>query len=132
METAPTIPTTVLILKADQLYAETLRQFTRQVFPTAAVQVAATVGAATKLLTAHRIDLLISGLAAEIEGDVLDLLLRYTRHPGGPRHVLIVTSRRAGHILLALRRLAVGGIFNPSTESPEAFMFALRTVASGA
>lgn len=123
---------TVLILKADQLYADLLRQHVQHEFPHARITLVTSVDAAATVLAAGSPDLLVTGLGATAEGDVLDLLAR--RHPRhlGARHVLVVTTRREYRLLAALKSLAVTGVFDTASEAPGQFSVALRSTAAGA
>jgi DNA-binding NarL/FixJ family response regulator len=122
---------TVLILRSDRLYAELLRQAVLQVFPRAQVRITANVDAAHAVLGAERIDLLITGVGASGEGDVLDLLLRRTAQSFPAPRVLVATASCEYRILAALRSLSVHGVFDSATESMEEFLTALRAVADG-
>ena len=132
MESVDTPPVRcVLILKADRLYAEALRQYTLHVFPAARVLVACSFESAKSLLTTEPVDFFVTGVGASLENDVLDLLAQRTgRSPHIPR-VLVVTVRREYHVLAALRGLAIDGLFDSATERPGEFVTALRTIATG-
>jgi DNA-binding NarL/FixJ family response regulator len=121
----------VLILKADRLYAEALRQYTLHVFPDARVLVASTVESAREILTNEPIDLFVTGVGASLDSDVLDVLAQETRDPHRLRHVLVVTVRREYRVLAALRGLAIDGVFDSATERPGEFVTALRAIATG-
>lgn len=122
----------VLILKADRLYAEALRQQTLRVFPRARVPIALTVEAAKTALAAGEVDVFVTGVGASFESDVLDLLGGFTRQSSDhiPR-VLVVTVRREFRVLATLRTLGVDGVFDSATESPDAFITALKTITTG-
>jgi DNA-binding NarL/FixJ family response regulator len=120
----------VMILKADRLYSEVLRQFTLRVFPRAQVRLVATVEAAATTFAREKVDLFITGLGASLEGDVLELLGSAVLRSRAPR-VIVVTARREYRVLAALRTLAVHGVFDTSTEPPEDFMTALVAVTAG-
>lgn len=127
METHPT----VIILKADQLYAATLRAHVEAVLPGARITVAPHVTAARALLDRAPVDLLLGSLGEGPEGDALDLLAQSTRAPRRARRVLVVTLRCAYRTLSALRTLAVEGVFDAATEEPGAFRPALERVLTG-
>ncbi|MBM3843354.1 MAG: response regulator transcription factor [Verrucomicrobia bacterium] len=127
METHPT----VIILKADQLYAATLRAHVEAVLPGARITVAPHVAAARALLDRAPVDLLLGSLGEGPEGDALDLLAQSTRAPRRARRVLVVTLRCAYRTLSALRTLAVEGVFDAATEEPGAFRLALKRVLAG-
>src|SRR5688572_5469816 len=119
MDSTPT-PTIrcVLILKADRLYAEALRQYTLHVFPAARVLVAWSVESAKTLLAVEPVDLFVTGAGATLESDVLDLLAQQTSKPSRIQHVLVVTVRREYRVLAALRGLAIDGVFDSASEKP--------------
>jgi DNA-binding NarL/FixJ family response regulator len=121
----------VLILKADRLYAEALRQYTLHVFPAARVLVAWSVESARAILTSEPIDLFVTGVGASLDTDVLDVLAQQTQDPHHTRHVLVVTVRREYRVLAALRSLAIDGVFDSATERPGEFVTALRAIAAG-
>lgn len=133
MESTTTPPIQcVLILKADRLYAEALRQYTLHVFPSAQVQVAWSVETARPILAKEPIDLFVTGVGATLESDVLDLLAQGVAHASRVRRVLVVTVRREYRVLAALRGLAVDGVFDSATERPGEFVTALRAISDGA
>jgi DNA-binding NarL/FixJ family response regulator len=121
----------VLILKADRLYAEALRQYTLHVFPAARVLVAWSVESARTLLSTEPVDIFVTGAGASMESDVLDLLAQRTAHPQCTQRVLVVTVRREYRVLAALRGLAIDGVFDSSNERPGEFVTALRAVSTG-
>ncbi len=127
METHPT----VVILKADQLYAATLRAHVDAVLPGARITVAPTVAAARTLLERAPVDLLLGSLGEGPEGDALDLLAQSTRAPRRARRVMVVALRCPYRTLSALRTLAVEGEFDAVTEESEAFRPALERVLAG-
>lgn len=128
--TTPSIDS-VLILKADRIYAEALRQYTLHVFPSARVQVAWCIESARKILAEEKVDIFVTGVCASLESDVLDLLAqRPVPHPRNQR-VLVVTIRREYRILSALRGLAIDGVFDSSSEPPVDFGKALQAIAQG-
>jgi DNA-binding NarL/FixJ family response regulator len=121
----------VLILKADRIYAEALRQYTLHVFPSARVLVAWSVTAARTILTTEPVDFFVTGAGATLESDVLDLLAQRSTKPLRVQHVLVVTVRREYRVLAALRGLAIDGVFDSASELPGAFVTALRTISNG-
>lgn len=131
---APDFPyiSCVLILKADRLHAEALRQYTLRVFPRARVIVALSLELARTALAAHDIDVFVTGAGASLESDVLDLLAQCANNPSShyPR-VLVVTVRREYRMLAALRALSVDGVFDSAIEPPDQFMTALQAIANG-
>ncbi|MGH7959080.1 MAG: response regulator transcription factor [Opitutaceae bacterium] len=133
MESTHTSPIRcVLILKADRLYAEALRQYTLHVLPAARVLVAWSVESAKTLLTTEPVGLFVTGVGATLESDVLDLLAQQTgRSSSRSRRVLVVTVRREYRVLAALRGLAIDGVFDSATERPGEFVTALRAICKG-
>jgi DNA-binding NarL/FixJ family response regulator len=129
----PTLPPVrcVLILKADRLYAEALRQYTLHVFPAAIVHVAWSVESARSILATESVDIFVTGVGASLESDVLDLLAERSIPPPRDQRVLVVTVRREYHVLAALRGLAIDGVFDSATEPPAEFVNALKTISSG-
>lgn len=132
MKTSPSPdPYSVLILKADRLYAETLRKLARAVLPQASIQTVSTVADAAAALAARRIDLLITGVGASLAGDVFDLLPTGVEASARVERVLVVTTNREHRQLTALRRLPIQGVFDSGTEPFDQFKVALRLVAGG-
>jgi DNA-binding NarL/FixJ family response regulator len=121
----------LVILKADRLHAELLRDHSVRVFPHANISIVGSVEAAAIALTTEAVDLLVTGLGASVEGDVLDLLARCANHPSRPRRVLVVTGCREHRYLAALRTLAVDGVFDCVEEEAQQLSFALRQVGNG-
>jgi DNA-binding NarL/FixJ family response regulator len=122
----------VVILKADRVYAECVRQLALRVFPAARIEIATSVPMAAPLLAAAPIDLFVTGIGVSIDGDVLDLLSRYRQPQPSGRRVLVVSARRDYRELAALRTLAVEGVFDSATEPAEQLTFAMKAVATGA
>ena len=121
----------VLVLKSDRLYAEVVRQFTLRVFPGARVRLAASVDAAAEALAREPVDLLITGVGPNLEGDALELLAPDSVHRTRFSRVLVVTGHRDYRLLIALRELDVDGGFDAAGEEPENLLVALRALASG-
>ena len=124
-------PYSVLILKADKLYAESLRKLIRTVLPQASIQTASTVASAAAVLTAKRIDLLITGVGASLDGDVFDILPTGSESPSRVERVLVITTNHEHRQLTALRHLPIQGVFDSASEPTEQFKVALRLVAGG-
>ncbi len=120
-----------MILKADRLYAELLRQYILREYPRARVNLVTSVEAAAVACAAGPIGLLVTGVGGSAEGDVLDFLARVTGQETSPRRVIVVTVRREFRLFSALRTLDVDGVFDPATEPPEQFTAALRSVTGG-
>jgi DNA-binding NarL/FixJ family response regulator len=121
----------VLILKADRLYAEALRQYTLHVFPAARVLVAWSVESARTILISEPVDVFVTGFGATLESDVLDLLAQRCGPSPRTRRVLVVTVRREYRVLAALRGLAIDGVFDSATERPGEYVTALRAISTG-
>jgi DNA-binding NarL/FixJ family response regulator len=121
----------VLILKADRLYAEALRQYTVLVFPAARVLVAWSVESARTILNTEPVDFFVTGAGASLESDVLDLLAQRMNKVPRVQHVLVVTVRREYRVLAALRGLAIDGVFDSASEPPAEFVTALRAISAG-
>lgn len=121
----------VLILKADRLYAEALRQYTLHVFPAARVLVAWSVASAKTILGTEPVDFFVTGFGATLDSDVLDLLAERSSQPCRTQRVLVVTVRREYRVLAALRGLAIDGVFDSASERPGEFVTALRAIAKG-
>ncbi|MSU60246.1 MAG: response regulator transcription factor [Pedosphaera sp.] len=122
----------VLILKADRLYAEMLRQHIHHEFPAARITIVASVEAAARVLAAGPNDFLITGLGAPVDGDVLDLLVQHRQRRTGTRRVFVVTARREYRVLAALKSLSIEGVFDSAAEPPVRLAAALQVVARGA
>lgn len=122
----------VVILKADRLYADVLRQSVGRALPFAHTTITSSVIPAEAVLALEQTDLFITGLGEALEGDALDLIARCKRPPLRVRRVLVVTMRREYRALAALRTLPIDGAFDSAEETPAAFEAALRTVVTGA
>lgn len=121
----------VLILKADRIYAEALRQYTLHIFPHARVLVTWTVESARAILAAEHVDIFVTGVGASLDSDVLDLLAERSTPPRKDQRVLVVTVRREYRVLSALRGLAIDGVFDSATERPAEFVTALKAISVG-
>src|SRR5688572_5884629 len=104
---SPVIVRMVLILTADRLYAEVLRQAALQTFARADIKLTASVEDARTALAAQTVDLFITGIGAPHEDDVLDLILRQAADNSRHQRVLVVTATHDYRELTALRSLAV-------------------------
>jgi DNA-binding NarL/FixJ family response regulator len=122
---------TVLILKADRLCAETLRELTLQVLPASKIRLANSIPAAASILARESIDLLLTGTGTSLNGDVVDFLADCVTSPGRPRRILIVTAHDAQRVFGALRALPIQGVFDSAAEPPEQFTNALKAVVEG-
>ncbi len=121
----------VLILKADRLYAETLRRSVTTLAPTARIMIAHTVNAAAHALSRMNFDLVIAGLDPAMDGDILQFINDHSDGATEQRAFFIIGSQLEYRVLAALQSLPVRGIFDPSTDSPLEFDLALRTVVAG-
>lgn len=121
----------VLILKADRLYADVLRQLIIAVVPGAVVRHTASVANAAAIMSRQPQDLLVTGAGTSLEGDVLDLLSDCAGNHNRVRHVVVVTAHREERALAALRMLPIDGVFDSAIECSEQFKSALRIVLSG-
>ena len=119
---------TVLILRADRVYSDFLRQFTLREFPQARVIITHTVEAAAPALAAEAVDLFITGMGDSVEGDVLDLLVQRAAPPSRPTRVLVTTTGSEFRVLRGLRTLGVDGVFDSGADSTEGFLRALRAI----
>lgn len=123
--------TRVLILKADRIYAATLRQFAERALAPVQVTIAGSVAAASEILRKEVIDLFVTGLGDALEGDALDLIAECKRAPFRARKILVVTMRRDFRALAVLQSLAIDGILDSAVDPPSALMNAMQTVAGG-
>lgn len=123
---------TVVVLKADRIYAECVRQLALRVFPAARVEIATSVKAVTPLLAKGSVDLFVTGIGVSIDGDVLELLASYLRPPRtGTRRVLVMSAGRDYRELAALRALGIDGVFDSALEPTDGLMRAMKIVATG-
>jgi DNA-binding NarL/FixJ family response regulator len=121
----------ILILKSDRLYAEALKQYTLHVFPEARVKVTFTVEAARSVLKSEAVDILVTGVGASMDTDLLDLLAQRASDTTNATRVLVVTVRREYRVLAALRGIAIDGVFDSANERPAEYVTALHTIATG-
>jgi DNA-binding NarL/FixJ family response regulator len=132
MELTPhTTVSSVLIVKADRLYAEALRQLTLQIFPGAKIRLAASLCTASTALAMESVDLLVTGVGTSLGGDALDFIAACTGRNPRVRFLLVVTTHHDSRLLGALRALPVRGVFDSTTEPPEQFLAALGSIANG-
>lgn len=119
-----------VILKANRLYGDTLRQLTLRLFPFARVELTSSIAEASAVLDRESADLLLVGTQALPDGDTLDFISeRLARRPA-PR-VLVTAGHCENRVLAGLRSLSVHGVFDAATEEPREFLVALRSVAQG-
>ncbi|MBI4623592.1 MAG: response regulator transcription factor [Verrucomicrobia bacterium] len=129
--TAQPLVSSVLIVKADRLYAEALRQLARQIFPQARIKLAASLDSAGTALATENVDVLVTGVGTSLGGDALEFISTCTCRNSRARQVLVVTTHHDLRLLGALRALSVRGVFDSTTEPPEQFLTALGAVANG-
>jgi DNA-binding NarL/FixJ family response regulator len=133
MESSPlSHPRDVVILKADRLCADTLRQIVLRVFPSAHIRIVASVERLGRLLTTAPTDLLLAGTEPVRDGDLLDFLSTFSAHHHPARQVLVVASHCEDRVLAALRTLPVHGVFDSACDPPDQLLVALRMVVNGA
>jgi DNA-binding NarL/FixJ family response regulator len=121
----------VLILNADQLCAEILRQYVQRAFPHAQISLVGSVDAAAMALAATFFDLFVASAAVPLEGDILDLMSRCAADPSNATRLFVVTTRRDVRLLSTLRILHIDGVFDSADEAPAQLIVALKTVAQG-
>jgi DNA-binding NarL/FixJ family response regulator len=121
---------TIVILKADRLQADLLRQIVSSVIPNARCSVASKIEQARAMLE-HPVDLLVTGIGS-FDEDVLELIALSTRNPRRARAILVVTGSADARTLACLHRLPVSGVFDSSAEGSDQLRVALQTVLSGA
>ena len=121
----------MLILEADRLYANQLRQLTLSVLPKAIIRFAPSVAGAEHELVMGPVGLLITGAGPSMAYDVLDFLSTCAEEHWRVDRVLVVTSHREHRQLSVLRSLLVRGVFDSANESPDDFSAVLRIVAAG-
>lgn len=127
----PLLVQSVLIVKADQLYAEALRDLVLGVFPSAVVKLAHTIESASRAFADEVFDLLVTGLGPSLGGDMLDFILDCTDRPRHRPRVLVVTTHREPRVVSALRTLPIQGVFDATTDQRDKFRQAVVTVAGG-
>jgi two-component system nitrate/nitrite response regulator NarL len=120
----------VLILKADRLCADQLRQAALQVFPAASVKLVGCMRDGLSALAEAPFDLLLTGINLP-DGDVLDLLAPSSTRQRQFRWVMAVSGCKELRVLLSLRELSVDGFFDPLNEGLDQLCSALRSVATG-
>lgn len=121
----------IVILREDRFYAEAIGTIALSVFPGAKISVATNVLEATRILNRENSELLITGVAPSIEGDVVDLLMHWVARRPNSHRVMVITADRQYRMMDALRRLGITGVFDSSAERPGELSEALRIVGSG-
>lgn len=119
----------ITIFSADRLHAAILQRMAGAVFSGAEIQPLHLM--ADVLSGAHDKppELLIAGVNLS-GGDAIDLLTRFMASCSGAR-VFVVTGLKEIRPLAALRALPIVGIFDPMTDTPAQFEFALREIVAG-
>jgi DNA-binding NarL/FixJ family response regulator len=131
MELPATEARSVLILEADRLCAEALRNLTLTALPRANVTPAHSIEQAEAMLAAQPRDLLVTGTGASLAGDMLDFLARHTGDGRRIRQALVVTSHLEQRTISALRAMAVHGVFDSTSDRPDDYVRAVQAVAGG-
>lgn len=121
----------VVILKADRLCADTLRQLILRTFPTARIRIIASVERVARLLKQEPTDLLLGGTEPLRDGDLLDFIATFRPYDPPARHVLVVATHCEDRVLAALRTLPVNGVFDSACDPPDQLLVALRLVLGG-
>ncbi len=121
----------IVILKADRVYAQALRHLAAEVLPDSTIQIASSVAEATDLIQSRPVDLLLTGVESSIHGNVIDFLAVCAKRPALARRVFVLTTHRENRLLAALRSLPIHGLFDAANDNPDNFVPALRTVATG-
>ena len=122
-------PQTVLILKADRLYADAICRRAHEVWPHATYHLENSVDAAQALVAHRRIDAVLTGLGM-LDGDVCNLVDDCSRQ-SVPAMIALITGRRDPRLLALLGQLPIDGAFDSKEEPPEHLPAALETVARG-
>lgn len=120
----------VVILKADRLCAEMLRQVAARVLPEASFQLVRHVGEASAIAAEAPVDLLLTGVRM-LDGDVLDFLNVTLGARGSIMRALVISSRKEARLLKGLCEWDISGVFDPSAEGPEQLEEALRAAVAG-
>lgn len=120
----------ILILKADLICAEALRDSAQRTFPHAAVVLVSRIERAEAVLNVMQFDLLVTGLDLP-DGDALDFIFACAKSLRRARRVLVVTQHHEQRTLETLHAWRVEGVFDPSSEGEWHFAHALRAVADG-
>lgn len=126
-----TQPLQILILKADRLYAEFLRQHVGHAFPRVRTTIASSVAEARELLGRVAFDLFLTGVGEHTGGDALELVAQCKREPLRARRVVVLLDRHEYRVLAALRALPVDGVFDPAEDCAATLAAALPAVVRG-
>lgn len=120
----------ILILKADRVCGESLRDTAERLFPRAAVLLVTRIEFAAAILEAMPVDLLVAGLDLP-DGDALDFIFSAAKSLRRAGCVLVVAGPPEPRVLELLRSWRVEGVFDTSDEDPAQLARALRTLAAG-
>lgn len=120
----------ILILKADQFYADALKRAIFRTFPKANVTITNRAADARERLSSSFFDLFLTGICLP-DGDAFDAMATCTRERPRRTRVFVVTGRREEQILTALCLANVDGVFDTVEERPENFDNMLRQVGAG-
>jgi len=121
----------IVILREDRFYGEAIGAIAAKVFPGAKISLATSVPEASRILFRENSELLITGLAPSIEGDVVELLMHWVAKRPNSHRVMVITADRQYRMMDALRRLGIPGVFDSSAEHTEELSDALRIVGAG-
>src|SRR5206468_11238293 len=109
----------------------TLRQYSLRLFPLATVRIVASIQRAAVALALDAIDLLVTGVEASVDGDMLDFLSTCTTSALRVERVLVVMTQCEDRVVAGLRALPIQGVFDCSCDPPAQLMNAMRLVAGG-
>jgi DNA-binding NarL/FixJ family response regulator len=121
----------LLVLREDRFSAHAILAIARDVFPTAWSAAVQRISEAREIMRQETVDLWLTGVTA-LDGDVLDFLAANLPGPCGLyQRALVVTVRQELRILLALRRLPLGGVFDLRGEEPAQLREAIKSLTEG-
>lgn len=120
---------TVVILKADLLYARALAEIVRTALPGSTIRTVRSVPEASAAL-AQCCDLFLASADAA-QGDVLDLLLRERVARGRVVPVLLLAGPDDERTAAAAEALSIEGILDPESDGADMLAAALCRVAAG-
>ena len=122
-------PRHALVAKADRLYADCLERALKQAFPSIAVQRATDLKSARARSFATHVDILLTGVGFT-DGDALEWLAEVAGSDQVDR-IVVVTARKEVRLHMALRELALHGLFNAFEEGLPVLVSALRQIWDG-
>lgn len=120
---------TVLIAKADRIYAAALRTAIESLVPDAEIDCVSRLDEAERQVGQKKYDLIVSGIML-LDGDALDWLASILGAPDSPR-VMVVTGRRETRVLAALHESRAHGVFDSCEYGLDELREAIRLVLSG-